>query len=103
MQSFASSPDGSRVLTPLSPTLGSAVVFSSGWENMHQVEPLVSGTRFALPAFFVTTAEPPEVEAPVDAAAMADELLRSLVDPRSAEDFKRFMRKWHCLLAPGYE
>jgi len=42
----------SRVLTPRAPSKGSAVIFSSGWENLHQVEPLRSGTRLAIPAFF---------------------------------------------------
>ena len=29
---------GARVRTPVAPSRGSAVIFSSGWENMHEVE-----------------------------------------------------------------
>ena len=56
--SFAfSDPDatapGSRA-EPAEPVARPAVFFSSGWENMHRVAPVLSGTRFAVPAFFVT-------------------------------------------------
>ena len=47
-----------RKLTPLHPTKGAAVIFSSGWENMHQVDKLTSGTRFAVPCFFTTEPVP---------------------------------------------
>ena len=93
-----------RVITPLSPSKGSAVIFSSGWENMHEVEPLVSGTRFAVPSFFTTRPEPAEFAqwtAEHDAAGIADEMWRTLLQPESAEGPKFFMDKWHCLLAPG--
>lgn len=90
-----------RVLTALSPTSGSAVIFSSGWENMHEVEPLISGTRFAVPVFFCTLLERPEAEVAGDDAAIAQELWRTLMDPQSADDFRGFMKNWHCLLAPG--
>ena len=40
----------SRVLSPVEPTVGGAVLFSSGWENMHFVEPTTDGCRFSLPA-----------------------------------------------------
>ena len=46
-----------RVLSPLEPAIGSTVIFSSGWENMHYVEPLAGGTRLAVPIFFVTREE----------------------------------------------
>ena len=41
------------------PRVGRAVLLSSGWENMHQVEPLRSGTRIAVPTFFTTCPVPP--------------------------------------------
>ena len=95
-----------RVLTPLSPTSGSAVVFSSGWENMHEVEPLRSGTRIAVPAFFTThaaPAPPPAAAAPAaaDDGAIAQELWRTLLFPEAPRDFKEFLESWHELLAVG--
>jgi len=96
----APAPDAERVLTPLSPSRGSAVIFSSGWENMHEVEPLVSGTRFAVPSFFGTHPARPEDEfAPGDDDVVADELWRTLLSPEETADFRQFMLRWHALLA----
>ena len=36
---------GPRRHTPLAPSKGAAIIFSSGWENMHEVEPLASGAH----------------------------------------------------------
>lgn len=98
-------PSGSpRVVTPLAPKKGSAVIFSSGWENMHEVEPLESGTRYAVPSFFTTRPEPEEYAmwtAEKDLADIADEMWRTLLAPDTSEGPKFFMDKWHCLLAPG--
>ena len=47
-----------RRLTPFHPTRGAAVVFSSGWENMHEVESITSGVRYAVPCFFTTSPVP---------------------------------------------
>ena len=47
-----------RKLTPFHPTRGAAVIFSSGWENMHEVETVTSGTRYAVPCFFTTCPVP---------------------------------------------
>ena len=44
-----------RSLTRLSPLRGRALIFSSGFENIHYVDELQSGERFALAAFFRTT------------------------------------------------
>lgn len=94
---------GERVITRLEPSAGSANIFSSGWENMHEVEPLESGTRFAMPAFFTTC--PPEMpelaEVPADAEGIADVLWNTLLAPEETADFRNFMVKWHGLLAPG--
>lgn len=98
-------PGGPRVVTPLAPSKGAAVIFSSGWENMHEVEPLVSGKRFAVPSFFTTLPEgpPPEVYVPDDAQAIADELWRTLLVPESADDTRQFIMKWHSLMAPKHQ
>ena len=96
---------GERVLSPLSPSRGSAVIFSSGWENIHVVEPLRSGTRLAIPSFFttVTRTEPSEAtDGPVHDVTIADELWRNLIAPEEGGDGPRqFMMRWHDLLAPG--
>jgi len=42
----------------LAPVAGQAAVFSSGWENIHHVGPVLSGTRFAMPMFFTTQPGP---------------------------------------------
>jgi len=93
-----------RLSTPLAPSKGAAVIFSSGWENMHEVEPLASGKRFAVPSFFTTLPEGPPPEATVanDARLIADELWRSLLNPQSAEDTRQFILKWHSLMAPHH-
>lgn len=89
-----------RVITPLSPSRGAAIIFSAGWENMHEVEPLASGTRFAIPSFFTTCPVDPNLAGtpPVDDQAVADELWRTLLVPEAVGDFRQFMARWHTLL-----
>jgi len=96
-------PGGPRLQTPLAPRKGSAVIFSSGWENMHEVEPLEGGTRVAVPSFFTTQVPLPEEhgQPPVDDAHRAQELWNNLIAPEEVSDFRKFMARWHCLLAPG--
>lgn len=88
-----------RVLSPLSPSAGAAVLFSSGWENMHEVAPLVSGVRIAVPVFFGTR---PEEECDRDPTpgdqAIAEELWATILYPRDGNDVKRFLDNWHWLL-----
>ena len=89
-------PSVERVLSPLSPSRGMAIIFSSGWENMHVVEPLASGTRIAVPAFF-TTQRPEGLDPTPD----VDALWGRFLAPASAEDVRQFMFSWHELCAPG--
>ena len=89
-------PGAERVLSPLSPSRGMAIIFSSGWENMHVVEPLASGTRIAVPAFF-TTQHPEGLDLTPD----VDALWGRFLAPESAEDVRQFMFSWHELCAPG--
>jgi len=93
-----------RVETPLAPSKGAAVVFSSGWENMHEVEPLASGKRYAVPSFFTTLPDgpPPAAAVPDDARAVADELWRTLLAPETPDDPRQFIMKWHGLMAPNH-
>ena len=44
--------DAQRTLTRVAPLQGRAVMFSSGWENVHYVDSVRSGVRFSLPVFF---------------------------------------------------
>ena len=87
------------MLTAQSPVKGSAIIFSSGWENMHEVQPLASGTRFAVPSFFTTCSTEPG-DAPEDDVAIAEELSRTLLFPENVGDYRQFVRRWHYLLAP---
>ena len=103
-------PSAERSLLRLEPRAGTAVVFSSGWENMHFVEPLESGRRFAVPAFFCTSAEADcehanrywpdgQTDWRQDDTAIAEALWRSALMPEREEDFRWFMARWHALLA----
>lgn len=93
---------GDRRITPLSPSSGLAVIFSSGWENMHFVEPVVSGCRHAVPVFFVTHAdEQPQSDHLADDVSIAKALWRSALMPTAEEDCRRFLRQWHQIIAPG--
>ena len=92
-----------RVRSPgLTVTSGSAIVFSSGWENLHEVPPLVSGNRLAMPSFFTTCPAPEEMLAavPTDDEGIAAELQRLLLAScGSAADVGELMMKWDGLLA----
>ena len=47
-----------RKLSPFHPTRDVAVIFWSGWEDMHEVEKITSEVRFAVPAFFTDVPRP---------------------------------------------
>jgi len=101
-----------RDLTPFSPTRGSAVIFSSGWENMHEVERITSGTRYAVPAFFTTCPVPDiayeqmAVGKPKTTEDIADDWLHLLLAHRKEEPIestgrvKELLMKWHFLCSP---
>jgi hypothetical protein len=102
-QSTATAAGGQRqrLMNRLSPQSGSAILFSSGWENIHFVEPLESGCRFAVPAFFSTSPSAATTEsAPADDHAAAETLWRTGLMPESEEDFRELLRDWHYLLGP---
>lgn len=88
-----------RALSPVEPTVGSAVLFSSGWENMHFVEPLTAGCRFSLPAFFTTQPADGARYHMGDDDAIAETLWQTLLKPETEHDFAHFMENWHGLLA----
>lgn len=101
-----------RELTPFHPTKGAAVIFSSGWENMHEVEKITSGTRYAVPCFF-TTCPVPEAAYEQMAAGkpksiedIADDWLHLLLAHRretpmeSVGRVKELLMKWHHMCTP---
>lgn len=103
-----------RKLTPFHPSRGSAVIFSSGWENMHEVEKITSGTRYTVPCFFTTCPvpeaayEPPNmvVGKPKTDDDIADDWLHLLLAHRretpleSTARVKELLMKWHYMCTP---
>jgi hypothetical protein len=101
-----------RKLTPYSPTRGAAVIFSSGWENMHEVEKITSGVRYAVPCFFTTCPVPEAayeqmvVGKPETDEEIADDWLHLLLAHRretpleSMGRVKELLMKWHYMCAP---
>lgn len=101
-----------RKLTPFHPTRGSAVIFSSGWENMHEVEKITGGVRYAVPAFFTTCPVPDiayeqmKVGKPKTDEDIADDWLHLLLAHRAESPMesvgrvKELLMKWHYLCTP---
>jgi hypothetical protein len=101
-----------RKLTPFHPTRGSAVIFSSGWENMHEVEKITSGTRYAVPCFFTTCPVPDaaydqmNVGKPKTNEDIADDWLHLLLAHRQESPLeavgrvKELLMKWHVMCTP---
>lgn len=101
-----------RDLTPFHPTRGAAVIFSSGWENMHEVEKITSGVRYAVPCFFTTCPVPDAaydqmiVGKPKTDEDIADDWLHLLLAHRKEEPMesvgrvKELLMKWHYMCTP---
>ena len=101
-----------RELTPYYPTRGAAVIFSSGWENLHEVEKITSGVRYAIPCFFTTCPVPDlayeqmSVGKPQTNEMIADDWLHLLLAHReespiqSVGRVKELLMKWHLLCTP---
>ena len=95
---------GERVLTRLSPQRGRALLFTSGWENLHYVDAIASGVRHALVTFFMTRAAwardgEDDVRGPVAAEDVADALLHFVLRAEDAEDEGQFTALWHSMFA----
>lgn len=101
-----------RKFTPFHPTRGAAVIFSSGWENMHEVNKITSGTRYAVPCFF-TTCPVPDIAydqmvqgKPKSDEDIADDWLHLLLAHRSETPqesvgrVKELLMKWHYMCSP---
>jgi len=101
-----------RAFTPFQPTRGAAVIFSSGWENMHEVDKITSGVRYAVPCFFTTCPVPDAaytqmaVGKPTSDEGIADDWLHLLLAHRKENAgeamgrVKELLMKWHYLCTP---
>jgi hypothetical protein len=101
-----------RKLTPFHPSRGAAVIFSSGWENMHEVQKITSGIRYAVPCFFTTCPVPDAAYEhmvagkPKSDEDIADDWLHLLLAHRketpveSVGRVKELLMKWHYMCAP---
>ena len=101
-----------RKFTPFHPKRGAAVIFSSGWENMHEVNKITSGTRYAVPCFFTTCPVPDAayeqmaVGKPKTDEDIADDWLHLLLAHRrespaeSLGRVKELLMKWHYMCSP---
>jgi len=101
-----------RLLKPFVPTKGAAVIFSSGWENMHEVEKITAGVRYAVPCFFTTCKveeghyKQMNVGKPKTDECIADDWLHLLLAHRKEEPMesvgrvKELLMKWHYLCTP---
>jgi len=97
---FVDRSGGSRGLRP---EAGLAACFTSGWENVHGVTPVVAGTRYAVPMFFSTEPPPDDVAmekqlATGEAAARDDAICHLGLLPSSPEAHGAFLRQWARLL-----
>jgi len=93
-----------RIDTRIAPQRGRALIFSSGWENLHFVDVIESGVRHALPAFFMTRAAwatdgPDDMRGPVESQDVAATLLQYVLCPESNEDQGQFTMLWHSMFA----
>lgn len=91
---------GPRRHSRYSPVQGSAVVFSSGWENLHFVDHVRSGTRFAVPVIFTTCTRPPK---PPIISRWLSSLGRSLRATSGSSELTRAAALWRHVLGPETE
>mmetsp|Transcript_122241 Transcript_122241/g.353441 ORF Transcript_122241/g.353441 Transcript_122241/m.353441 type:complete len:529 (+) Transcript_122241:98-1684(+) len=102
-----------RRLTPFHPSRGAAVIFSSGWENLHEVEQITSGIRYCVPCFFTTCPVPDMAYEQMVAGKpksdedIADDWLHLLLAHREQETpqeavgrVKELLMKWHYMHTP---
>lgn len=96
------------MLTRLQPQRGRATIFTSGWENLHFVDPISAGARFAMPAFFVTDAASAregegDMRGAVGRQDVAMALLQHVLQPAGDEDEGQFTALWHAMFAAPLE
>jgi len=89
-------------LVSVSPLRGRALIFSSGWENLHYVDVIDSGVRHALVTFFMTRGVwaadgPDDMQVPVEARDVSSALLQYVLCPEGDEDKGQFTMLWHSM------
>ena len=72
----------------IDPAVGRAAFFSSGWENVHGIRPLVRGQRWALTTMFMVYGHASEIEA--SGAAFASHCVR----PNSKQSYANCRQQW---------
>ena len=97
-----------RLLTRLTPQRGRATIFTSGWENLHFVDEITAGVRFAMPAFFVVSAASAaagadDLRGAVGRQEVAAALLQHVLQPAHDEDEGQFTALWHAMFAAPLE
>ena len=87
----------------LVPHAGMCAMFSSGWENPHQVAPVTAGTRLVMPIFLTTEPPPGEPPQALRRPSSPEERMQALwrhgLMPESLDDFLVFMQHWHAFLS----
>lgn len=93
-----------RKLTRFSPKRGRAMLFTSGWENLHYVDVVSQGVRHAMPTFFTTYPTyardgPEDQRGPVAPDFAAGALMDLVINPDGDEDEGQLTHNWHMLFA----
>ena len=93
-----------RRLTRVAPQRGRALIFSSGWENLHFVDVIRSGIRHAVVGFFMTRPQwaadgADDMRGVVDTSDVAHALMQYFLCPVSDEDEGQFTMLWHSIFA----
>lgn len=83
----------------VSPESGMTIMFSSGWENIHQVKPVSNGCRFSILMFFTTEQRGVPTESPPQDADIANMLWQKVLSPEAEGAFSDFLTEWHYWLA----
>lgn len=83
------------------PSIGRAVLYSSGWENIHRVKPVTRGRRWAFVSVFeLLTEDGPLAGRPADSAILPDEFVDACIRPGSRQAHAHFARIWASALSP---
>ena len=82
------------------PAVGRAVLLSSGWENIHQIDRVSAGGRLSIQTFFTTTG-PGDIDATENGTSFATEPRPSALEfvqlcvlPTTVEKFGQCQKQW---------
>lgn len=74
----------------IAPRVGRAAFFSSGWENIHRVEPVTKGARWSIPIFVEVVPSP--------ADARRKRFVQQCIKPKSVAAYDTCLEQWQELL-----